>query len=327
MDGNSMFSKPRQAFRAMPMRVSLLYFVISCLYIFFSDRVLSILFTTMPAYQQAQTYKGWGFVIATTALLYFALRNEHRQIDQINQKLEAERIKLQNTVEQLEEAYQEVRQLAQRCSQVEEVERRRLADELHDRVGQTLTAMNLNLRILQSSLPEDTPATVFERINQTRTLIQEAAGQIRDVIAELHPPILDDYGLVEALKYLGERFEKRFEMPLTVDCDENLERLPSSVEVAFYRVAQSALDNIVRHAKATQISLSLRQDLDGVALCVQDNGVGFDPEEVLKSKEYPTWGVKIMRERMLAVGGRFWIESQKGHGTKVMASWKEGGLK
>ncbi|MCX8061050.1 MAG: ATP-binding protein, partial [Anaerolineales bacterium] len=151
--------------------------------------------------------------------------------------------------------------------------------------------------------------------------IAEAALQIRDVIAELRPPVLDDFGLSEALRWLGERYQKRFNLPLIIHCDDLPERLPDNVETAFYRVAQSALDNAMRHARASEIHLSFQLKPQEVELIVGDNGVGFDPEIVLKSKDYPTWGVKIMRERMLAIGGSLSIKSEKGDGTQVIAVW------
>lgn len=321
MEDNALPSLQQHWLRSMPLRVSLLYGVISSLYIFFSDRLLAALIPALEFYQQAQTYKGWGFVAVTTVLLYLALASEHRQLLRVNEQLEEEQGRLKATIKQLEEAYREVRELAQRCSKIEEVERRRLADELHDRVGQTLTAMNLNLKILQGLIPQESPQLIFERIQDLRSLINDAATQIRDVIAELHPPILHDFGLSEALRWLGERYQKRFNLPLAVQCEDLTERLPDTVEVAFYRVAQSALDNVMRHARASQIELSFKQQPQVVELVVADNGVGFDPAVVLKSKEYPTWGIKIMRERMLAVGGDLSIESEKEKGTRVVATW------
>lgn len=312
--------------KSMPVRVSLLYFVISSLYIFLSDRLLAILFPSIELYQQIQTYKGWGYVIVVAILLYIVLASEQRRLIKMYRQLVEERQQLGAAVSELGEAYREMRGLAQRCSTIEEVERRRLADELHDRVGQTLTAMNINLKILQGLLPKSPPEPLFERIREIQSLIAEATHQMRDVIADLHPPILDDFGLSEALKWLGERYQKRFELPLTVQCDELAERLPETVEIAFYRVAQGALDNALRHAQASQIHLTLRQCPPSVEMILEDDGVGFDPDLVLKSKEYPTWGVKIMCERMLAVGGQLSIESERGKGTRVIATWTKENL-
>ncbi|PWH20153.1 MAG: hypothetical protein DDG59_00965 [Anaerolineae bacterium] len=319
----SLPSLGQQRLKSMPLRISLLYFLIAAIYIFFSDRLLAIIIPSLEVYQQAQTYKGWGFVVITTILLYLALSSEHKQLLRIHHRLDIEQQQLKRTVDQLEAAYREMRELAQRCSSIEEVERRRLADELHDRVGQTLTAMNLNLKILERLLPQDSNQAIFERLNEIQALIAEATSQIRDVIAELHPPILDDFGLSEALRWLGERFQKRFEHPITVSCDDLDQKLPSTVEMAFYRVAQSALDNAMRHAQANQVHLTFHQNPKGVILTIEDDGIGFDPEIVLKRREYPTWGVKIMRERMLAVGGQLSIESEQGKGTRVIATWEE----
>ncbi len=310
--------------QAISLRTSFLYFTFSCLYILLSDWLLLLFIPSLEAYQQAQTYKGWGFVLVTTLLLFLLLSREERQMIRIYQALEKEREELRHTIGNLEEAYREVKLLAQRCSQIEDVERRRLAGELHDRVGQTLTAINLNLKIVKSLLSEDSARAVHERLQEVQTLIEEAAAQIRDVIAELHPPVVEDFGLAEGLKWLAGRLQKRFDLPLAVSCDEKIGRLPANVEMAFYRVAQSALDNALRHSQATHITLTLRQIADRIEMVVEDNGIGFDPQKILKDKEYPSWGVKIMRERMLAVDGRLEIISEKGKGTRLVASWTKG---
>lgn len=326
MDENTLPLNKRQWLKSMPVRISLLYFLFGTLYIFFSDRLLAVFIPSMDIYQQAQTYKGWGYVFVTTILLYFALAFEHRKLFLVTEHLAKERQRLETTLIQLEETYLEVQELARRCSKIEEVERRRLADELHDRVGQTLTAMNLNLKILQSLLPKETPQSILERLHDAQSLIAEAVNQTRDVIAELHPPILEDFGLGEALKWLGERMKKRSGVSLNIYCAEVAERLPDIIEIAFYRVAQSALDNALRHAQASQITLLFQERSQGVELIVEDDGVGFDPAIVLKSKDYPTWGVKIMRERMLAVGGQLLIESEWGKETRVVATWAKENL-
>lgn len=325
MDNYSTFETGWQSQQVMPLKISFLYFTIACLYIFLSDWLLRLFIPSLEAYQQAQTYKGWGFVLVTTLLLFLLLSREERQMIRIYQALEKEREELRHTIGNLEEAYREVKLLARRCSQIEEVERRRLAGELHDRVGQTLTAINLNLKIVKSLLSEDSARAVHERLQEVQTLIEEAAVQIRDVIAELHPPVVEDFGLAEGLKWLAGRLQKRFDLTLSVSCDETIGRLPANVEMAFYRVAQSALDNALRHSQATQISLTLRQLADRIEMVVEDNGIGFDPQLILKDKQYPSWGVKIMRERMLAVDGRLEIESEKGKGTRLVASWTKGG--
>lgn len=309
---------------SMPLKVSLIYLLISSLWISLSDQLLAAIFPSLELYQQAQTYKGWGFVIVTTLALFFVLFAEERKLRNVQKTLEQERVELLDTIAQLEEANQEIKELARRCSTIEESERRRLASELHDRLGQTLTAININLKILEGSLPQEAFEAAVERINEIHALVNEAVSQMRDVIAELHPPILDDFGLGEALKWLGERFRTRFQMPLTVDVDQPAERLPETVEMAFYRVAQSALDNVLRHAQASAVRLSLHYSPEKVELLIEDNGRGFDPELVLKSKGYPTWGVKIMRERMLAVGGHLSIDTEPGKGTRIIASWEAG---
>lgn len=214
----------------------------------------------------------------------------------------------------LTEQQEQLRALAMRLAEVEEDERRRLARELHDRVGQNLTALGINLNVLGSQLPPETAARMGARLADCLTLVEETTGHIRDVMAELRPAVLDDYGLLAALHWYGQRFSQRTGLAVAVQGEELTPRLPPAVETALFRIAQEALTNVARHAQASQVTVTLERVDGGIRLVIADDGVGFDPAV----RRRGGWGLMTMRERAEAVGGRLRLDSAPGKGTRVV---------
>lgn len=214
----------------------------------------------------------------------------------------------------LTEQRERLRALAIRLAEVEEEERRRLARELHDRVGQSLTALGINLNLLYSQLPAETAARMRARLADCLTLVEETTGHIRDVMGELRPAVLDDYGLLAALHWYGQRFSQRTSLAVAVQGEELTPRLPPAVETALFRIAQEALTNVARHAQASQVTVTLEHVDGGIRLVIADDGVGFDPAV----RRRGGWGLMTMRERAEAVGGRLRLDSAPGKGTRVV---------
>jgi two-component system sensor histidine kinase UhpB len=136
-------------------------------------------------------------------------------------------------------------------------------------------------------------------------------------MAELRPPMLDDYGLVPTLRWCGEQLASRGEVEVSVHGHEPDPRLPSSMEDALVRITQEALINVAKHAKASQVTVSLAQQVSTIRLTISDNGTGFD-QASMEHSDSPHWGLLTMNERAEAVGGRCRIDSQPGEGTRVM---------
>jgi signal transduction histidine kinase len=217
----------------------------------------------------------------------------------------------------VQEQHTQLRQLWRRLSEVEESERRRLSRELHDRVGQNLTALSLNLSILDTlarSRPED---PLGERLADSQALVQETVECIRSVMAELRPPVLDDYGLSAALRWLGEHAGSRLGIPVDVRAGDLPTRIPRAVETVLFRIAQEALTNVAKHARAGRIGITLESRHGRILLAVVDDGCGFDLCEAARVSA-PHWGLLSMRERVEALGGSFRIESAPGRGTRVV---------
>ena len=206
--------------------------------------------------------------------------------------------------------------LTRRLVEAEEAERRRLARELHDRVGQNLSAlgMNLDLALAVATVPE-----VRSRLDDAMTLVEGTLQAIESVMADLRPPLLEEYGLGAALGRYAEEFSRRTGVPVVFEdaAKESARSLKLETAIALFRIAQEALNNVAKHAAAGQVRMSLAlQGLDAV-LSIIDDGRGFDPAHAAQSGR---WGMRTMRERAEAAGGRVDVLSSPGKGASVVAS-------
>jgi PAS domain S-box-containing protein len=213
---------------------------------------------------------------------------------------------------------QQLRALTARLAEAEETERRRLARRLHDLVGRNLTALGLNLNLVQTHLPEEAPELVRSCLDDSLALVEETVEQVRHVMADLRPPMLDDYGLVATLQWYGGRFTSWTGIAVTVFGEEPAPRLAPPAENALFRIAQEALTNVGKHAQATQVTVTVAADDEAVRMIIADDGVGFDPVQVSRPGGRQGWGLLTMTERIEAVGGCCRIESRSQQGTQVI---------
>lgn len=212
----------------------------------------------------------------------------------------------------------EIRGLAARLAASEDAERQHLAHELHDRVGQSLTALGINLSTLRNLLAADRRGELGPRLDDAEQLLRTTAGDVRDVMAELHPPMLDDYGLLSALRWFGGQLGQRSGLAVTVAGEEPEPRLGAETEMALFRIVQEALTNVVKHARARSVAIEVTQDEAGVTLRVTDDGAGFETAALrTDAAGARRWGLAIMRERAAGVGAACGIASRPGHGTTV----------
>jgi two-component system sensor histidine kinase UhpB len=206
--------------------------------------------------------------------------------------------------------------LSRRLVDIQEAERRQLSRELHDRVGQNLTALSINLDILGSTLADEPHAEQRARLNDSSALLESTVDSIENVMAELRPPMLDDYGLLPALHWYAKDFSKRTGIEIRVAGNESAERLEPKMEIALFRIAQEALTNVVKHAGATCVEIALGQSDGGCVMTVTDNGIGLEPGKRDPGQRHGL-GMVTMRERSQAVGGRFTVRTVPGGGTQV----------
>jgi PAS domain S-box-containing protein len=198
---------------------------------------------------------------------------------------------------------------------VQEGERRRLGRELHDTVGQELAAVNVNLTLLRTQLTPGAADAVAARLDDAEALIEHASRDLREVMVELRPPGLEELGLVAALRDHAARVGRRTGLAIAVRGAEPVPRLDPTAAIALFRIAQEALNNTVKHAAATKVTIDLRQrEAAGLLLEIADDGKGFAAAAPLRAE---SMGMATMSERAEAVGGKLAVTSAPGRGTRV----------
>jgi PAS domain S-box-containing protein len=252
-------------------------------------------------------------VAIENARLYGELRASHDQLQGWNEELE------QKVAERTREIARYSKELTTRVLRAQEEERQRIARELHDDTGQQLSTLLIHLDLLAPSIPDDDPLLQagFERI---RTLAQRTLDAVRALSHDLRPTILDDFGLVAAIRWFGDEYTKTFGVPVQIDIrDVPADRLTPETELALFRVTQEALTNSGKYAQATRTGVELEGHDGTVSLTVSDNGRGFDPKGLTGPSRHGGLGLYGMRERIELLGGQFAIEAAPDQGTRVMA--------
>ncbi|NIS81245.1 MAG: PAS domain S-box protein [Anaerolineales bacterium] len=235
--------------------------------------------------------------------------------DQISVAVENARL-----FEEVSRQSERLRVLSVRLAEAEETERQRLARELHDQVGQGLTALGINLNIIRTQLPESELERLHQYLDDSFILVEKTTERIRGVMSELRPPMLDDYGLLATLQWYGEQFSDRVGIDVTVSGDEPIPRLSSSVEGALFRISTEALTNVAKHAQASKVIVSIDQTDKLLQLVIADDGVGFETRHPSLDNQEGGWGLLIMSERAEALGGTCKIEPRDSNGgTRVVA--------
>jgi signal transduction histidine kinase len=209
----------------------------------------------------------------------------------------------------------QLQQLSARLIGAQEEERRVIARELHDEVGQALTAVQVEISVAQRRLKAGGhPADV---LSDAESIAQGALQTVRDISQLLHPALLDDLGLAAAIEWQARTFEARHAIRVGVQQDVMAKRLPPAVELTAYRIVQESLTNVAKHARATSCRVTLRREDDAVEIAVEDDGRGFDPAEIADGLH--GLGLVGLRERVALLDGRIALESTRGSGTRVKA--------
>lgn len=218
--------------------------------------------------------------------------------------------------EALGKSTERVRKLLDRLVSAQEAERRRLADGLHDLIGQNLTALGIELGVLETTLPENISERSRGRLSEMRRLVAGTVGEIRGVMTELRPPALQEYGLLPALRQHAAEFEQRTAIRTSVAMAGREGRLGRDIELALFRIAQEALTNVAKHAGASHVHIELSNADAMVRMAVSDDGSGFAEREGARAAARGGWGLPAMRERTEALGGSLRIEFP-GKGTRL----------
>jgi PAS domain S-box-containing protein len=220
-------------------------------------------------------------------------------------RVRAEREQLQSDLERL----------SQQLLRAQEEERRRLSRELHDDLGQNMTAVLLALQSVKTTPLSKTGQTYLD---QATEVVQRAMNNVRTLSFDLRPPVLDDFGLVTALRWQAREFSRRANIPIALRLPKEPKlRLESGTQTALFRIAQECLTNVAKHARASKVRLEVRCGRDAVQMMIADNGKGFARDDARRGRGQPTLGLQSMRERAKLLGGTVEVESASGRGTKV----------
>jgi signal transduction histidine kinase len=224
---------------------------------------------------------------------------------------------LQRLNSQLREKEAMRAQLLKRAISAQEEERARLSRELHDEIGQMLTAVQLGLDRLARVLPSDDQAP-HERLERVRMLTDQTLADVRRVITALRPGVLDQLGLVTALNWVAEHTLQPLGIQITLETTGFSDRLPTELEITLFRIAQEAMSNVARHSKASHVVIQLAQVSGQVKMTLADDGVGFTAAEPTSPPEQSRGlGLAGMQERASLVGGWITVDSIPGHGTTI----------
>lgn len=268
-------------------------------------------YVTKPLYQEEVLAR------ITTHLrlrdLTLSLQEKNRQLE-LSSRTERERL-----FEAVNHQREQLRALANRLTEVQEAERKQLARDLHDHLGQALTAISMNLTALKDDLLPHVSPRMRERLVEASTLTDQTLEQVRELSLNLRPPMLDDLGLAPTLRWYIKQYAKRLNIETKFEVHGLAERLPPELETALYRVAQEALTNVARHAQASRVQLRLERKGSTIIASIEDNGQGFDVAKVI-SREAAVNGTGLlgMRERITLLGGHLDIHSRPGHGTQLL---------
>lgn len=212
------------------------------------------------------------------------------------------------------------RSLAKAVWRVQEEERRRLARELHDGLGQTLTALTHQLERLGEKLDGTVPPELSARLDDSVEMARLALNESREMSRLLRPTVLDDLGLVAALSWLGRTLEQRTGLKVELTLDPLAERVDPDLKTLVFRIAQEALTNVLRHAGVDHAQVDVWRSGESLVLRVADAGRGFEPQAVLGGEAATGSGLRGMRDRLELFGGRLEIASVPGQGTVLSAA-------
>jgi signal transduction histidine kinase len=247
-----------------------------------------------------------------------ATLEDHRRWNEALEELVDERTrKLSVLYEQLQGKEVMVSQLLAKVLTAQEEERARLARELHDTIGQSLTAIIMTTTAVEDSLPTEY-VSGKEKLGNVRVIATQALQDLRNLIFNLRPETLDDLGLVLALRSQAKECLEPTGVRVQIRSTRLNDRLPPEVEMSVFRVVQEAITNIARHDQASEASILLTRKDGRLVVRVEDDGVGFNLEQLMDEKK-KGWGIRGMEERITLLGGKFYIGSQPSKGTLVLA--------
>lgn len=234
-----------------------------------------------------------------------------------NLKLREQIEERRRTERSLRATERKLRVLSSHLLNAQENERRRISFELHDELGQALTTLKLHIRSIQRALP-DTAGSVIEESESVLQYVDEIIENVRRVSRDLSPCVLDDLGLMVALRSMVEEFMKRRSVRVSIQVSDVIDRLPRRAQILVYRICEEALTNIGKHSGATHARILMRKRSSKLRCVIEDNGKGFDADQLkMRSLEERGLGLVAMSERARMLGGRLHVWSKQGKGCRI----------
>jgi signal transduction histidine kinase len=270
-----------------------------------------------PIPNLAQLISALAFLFTSTVII--ALGETHRRD---NERLRNAQGELENRVQErtaeLDTANRKLRRLTTRLLELQDEERRRIARELHDSIGQMLAALSMNLSGVRGDI--DRLAKTAATLTDSEDLVQEMCKEVRTISHLLHPPLLDEAGLSSALDWYAKGFAERSKIAVDLDCPDDFGRMPREMETAVFRLVQECLTNIHRHSGSATAKIRLHRSKHEVVIEVGDKGKGIPAEKLdrMTSAGSPGVGITGMKERVRQLGGTLEINSD-GSGTRIIA--------
>lgn len=225
----------------------------------------------------------------------------------------SERVKAEAAIEQ---AAEKLQQLTAHLQEIRELERKRIGREIHDELGQQLTAIKMDVSWIDKKMPEEFIA-LKEKLKNIVSLLNGSNQSIRRILSELRPTILDDYGLVEALDWLGKQFTETTGIPVSFTATDSTLPIPEQIVTCIFRVYQEALTNVTRYANAHKVNTTLIVNSENITFTTEDDGDGFDIGTAASKKSF---GILGMKERVLSLKGTFGMDSANAKGTRIKMS-------
>ncbi|MDB6003435.1 MAG: histidine kinase [Prosthecobacter sp.] len=248
-----------------------------------------------------------------------SVKEQKQEISQRKAVEETLRLSQQTTSNLLEKSHQmqeELRHLSRQLLAAQEEERRKISRELHDVIAQTLTGIILQLATLKAASTSST-RVLRQKISSTQRLVAKSVDMVHLFARELRPSVLDDFGLIPALESYVKGFAADTGIRVTLTAFAGIEQTSSSLRTALYRIAQEALTNVARHAKASHAAVTI-EDLDGsIRMAVKDDGCGFAVDGQASARKHNRLGMLGMRERIEMIGGVFHVDSAPGGPTTI----------
>ena len=288
-----------------------------------SDSPVILAITVVPPLWMTGWFRGSvAIVLLATAILGYkrrtsVLKRRNLELERLHQARELAMVEVKHNQTELQKAYTHLRALAHRLEEAKEEERGWIARELHDQMGQSLSAAKLDLKAL-GRLP-DSPER-DKRLQDALELIDGMIRHIRSLSLDLRPPLLEELGLVMTLRSYAQGQSDRTEIEIAVEANNEASELPPTISIVAFRIVQESVNNVIRHASARTITISVRRRPDSVALTIRDDGCGFDVQAALaQAGRGGQLGLLGMQERVEALGGRLEIRSEIGGGTEIRA--------